>query len=78
MSGPAEPTSTFGSNIAQALLGGLCESLARVIGFGYLLAIAVAFCCPQLGCASRGTGLGHLTRRPELAGIPSEWHQAGT
>jgi hypothetical protein len=39
----SQPDIDFGSNIAGAILGGLCESLSLVIGFNYLLAIAVAF-----------------------------------
>ena len=39
----SQPDTDFGSNIAGAILGGLCESLSLVIGFNYLLAIAVAF-----------------------------------
>jgi SAM-dependent methyltransferase len=37
----SQPSIDFGSNVAGALLGGLCESLALVVGFNYLLAIAV-------------------------------------
>jgi hypothetical protein len=36
-----QPDIDFGSNIAGAILGGLCESLSLVIGFNYLLIIAV-------------------------------------
>jgi hypothetical protein len=39
----SQPDIDFGSNIAGAILGGLCESLSLVIGFNYLLAIAVVF-----------------------------------
>jgi SAM-dependent methyltransferase len=38
----SQPDIDFGSNIAGAILGGLCESLSLVIGFNYLLIIAVA------------------------------------
>lgn len=38
-----QPDVDFGSNIAGAILGGLCESLSLIVGFNYLLAIAVVF-----------------------------------
>ena len=38
----SQPDIDFGSNIAGAILGGLCESLSLLIGFNYLLIIAVA------------------------------------
>jgi len=37
------PDVDFGSNIAGAVLGGLCESLSLVIGFNYLLIVALVF-----------------------------------
>jgi SAM-dependent methyltransferase len=39
----SQPDVDFGSNIAGAILGGLCESLALVVGFNYLLVLAVLF-----------------------------------
>jgi hypothetical protein len=39
----SKPDVDFGSNIAGAMLGGLAESLALVIGFNYLLAVALIF-----------------------------------
>jgi hypothetical protein len=39
----AQPDIDLGSNIAGAIVGGLCESLSLVIGFNDLLAIAVVF-----------------------------------
>src|ERR1700674_960515 len=39
----SQPDIDFGSNIAGAILGGLCESLSLIVGFNYLLAIAVVF-----------------------------------
>ncbi|HEY9785667.1 MAG TPA: hypothetical protein V6D17_09720, partial [Candidatus Obscuribacterales bacterium] len=33
----------FGSNIAGAMLGGLCEYLSLLFGFNYLLLVAIAF-----------------------------------
>ena len=39
----SKPDIDFGSNIAGAILGGLCESLALVVGFNYLLVLAVLF-----------------------------------
>jgi spermidine synthase len=38
-----QPDVDFGSNIAGAILGGLAESLALVVGFNYLLVVAVVF-----------------------------------
>jgi len=38
-----QPDVDFGSNIAGAILGGLAENLSLVIGFNYLLIIALAF-----------------------------------
>lgn len=37
----SQPDVDFGSNVAGAILGGLCESLSLIVGFNYLLAIAV-------------------------------------
>jgi SAM-dependent methyltransferase len=39
----AQPDIDFGSNIAGAIMGGLAESLSLVIGFNYLLVIAMVF-----------------------------------
>jgi hypothetical protein len=41
--GSPNPDVDFGSNIAGAVLGGLCENLSLVVGFNYLLVVAVAF-----------------------------------
>ena len=38
-----QPDVDFGSNIAGAMLGGLAETLSLVVGFNYLLAIALVF-----------------------------------
>jgi SAM-dependent methyltransferase len=38
-----KPDIDFGSNIAGAILGGLCEALSLMIGFNYLLVVAVIF-----------------------------------
>jgi len=38
-----QPDVDYGSNIAGAVLGGLAESLSLLVGFNYLLAIALAF-----------------------------------
>jgi hypothetical protein len=35
-----QPDVDFGSNVAGAIFGGICESLALVVGFNYLLVIA--------------------------------------
>jgi SAM-dependent methyltransferase len=39
----SQPDIDFGSNIAGAIMGGLAESLSLVIGFNYLLVVAVVF-----------------------------------
>jgi hypothetical protein len=39
----SQPDVDFGSNIAGAILGGLAESLSLIVGFNYLLIIAVVF-----------------------------------
>jgi SAM-dependent methyltransferase len=39
----SQPDIDFGSNIAGAIMGGLAESLSLIIGFNYLLVIAVVF-----------------------------------
>ena len=38
-----QPDIDFGSNIAGAILGGLAENLSLMVGFNYLLIIALAF-----------------------------------
>ena len=38
-----QPDVDFGSNIGGAILGGLSESLSLVVGFNYLLVVALAF-----------------------------------
>ncbi len=37
------PDTAFGSNIAGAVVGGLCEAFSAVLGFRYLLLVAIAF-----------------------------------
>jgi spermidine synthase len=37
------PDIDFGSNIGGVILGGLCENLSLVVGFGYLILVAMAF-----------------------------------
>lgn len=39
----AQPDIDFGSNIAGIILGGLCESFSLIIGFNYLLIVALGF-----------------------------------
>ena len=39
----ADPDNAFGSNIAGSVVGGLSESFSMVLGFRYLLLVAVAF-----------------------------------
>ena len=41
--GSSQPDVDFGSNIAGAILGGLAENLSLMIGFNYLLIVALAF-----------------------------------
>src|ERR1019366_5429584 len=55
----SQPDIDFGSNIAGAILGGLCESLSLVIGFNYLLIIAVA--CYLLSALFSKRSAGALT-----------------
>lgn len=38
-----QPDADFGANIAGAVVGGLCEYFSLMIGFRYLLVIAVGF-----------------------------------
>jgi hypothetical protein len=47
----AKPNIDFGSNIAGAILGGLAESLSLIIGFNYLLGLAIL--CYLLSAVSR-------------------------
>jgi len=48
------PEVDFGSNIAGAMLGGFAESLALIVGFTYLVVLAIAFylCSAALGARS--------------------------
>lgn len=39
----AEPERAFGANVAGALMGGLAENTSMVLGFQYLMLVAVAF-----------------------------------
>jgi len=39
----ANPDRAFGSNIAGSVVGGLCESFSMLLGFRYLLLLALAF-----------------------------------
>ncbi len=39
----ANPDAAFGSNIAGAVVGGLCESISMLVGFRYLLVLAMLF-----------------------------------
>jgi hypothetical protein len=38
-----QPDVDFGANIAGVILGGLCENLSMVLGFNYLLGVAILF-----------------------------------
>ena len=59
----ARPDVDFGSNIAGAMLGGLAESLSLVIGFNYLLVVALIFYV-----LSAALGRPALAERVEFAG----------
>lgn len=50
------PGVDFGSNVAGAVLGGLCENFSLVLGFNYLLVVAVAFYLISMALR-RGTGI---------------------
>jgi hypothetical protein len=58
------PDIDFGSNIAGAVLGGLSESLSLMIGFNYLLVLALAFYVLS-AALSRGV------RAPAGHGVPA-------
>jgi hypothetical protein len=49
----SQPDIDFGSNIAGVILGGLCEALSLIVGFNYLLIIAVAFYLLSAALAKR-------------------------
>jgi len=53
----SQPDIDFGSNIAGVILGGLCESLSLVIGFNYLLIVAVAFYLLSAVLSRRSVGV---------------------
>ena len=53
----SQPDIDFGSNIAGVILGGLCESLSLVIGFNYLLIVAVAFYLLSAVLSKRSVGV---------------------
>lgn len=51
----AYPDQAFGSNIAGSVLGGLCESFSMLLGFRYLLLLAILFYVASLW-SPRGRG----------------------
>jgi hypothetical protein len=53
-----QPDVDFGSNIAGAMLGGLAETLSLVVGFNYLVAIALIFYA--LSAVSRWSTIGAI------------------
>ena len=53
-----QPDVDFGSNIAGAMLGGLAETLSLVVGFTYLVAIALIFYA--LSAVSRRSTVGAM------------------
>ena len=54
----ANPDQAFGSNIAGSVLGGLSESFSTLLGFRYLLLLAILFYVASiwLPASSRGRG----------------------
>ncbi len=52
------PDQAFGSNIAGSVLGGLCESFSMLLGFRYLLLLAMFFYLLSSWTGSRGKGAG--------------------
>ena len=58
------PDIDFGSNIAGAVLGGLSESLSLIVGFNYLLVLALTFYVLS-SILSRGV------RTPAWHGVPA-------
>ena len=50
------PDVDFGSNIAGAMLGGLSESLSLIVGFNYLLVLALMFYGLSAVWSTRGSG----------------------
>jgi hypothetical protein len=64
------PDRAFGYNIAGAMLGGLCENSSMLIGFQYLLLVAVIFYGLSAVCAGRATD--DAAPAPALDGVISE------
>jgi SAM-dependent methyltransferase len=70
------PDRAFGWNIAGAMVGGLAENTSMLLGFQYLLLVAVAFyACSLLGALRRRSpptppaeGTGSSARTPEKVG----------
>jgi hypothetical protein len=59
------PDVDFGSNVAGIILGGLSEQLSLVIGFNYLLLVAVAYYVLS-------SVLGPRVKRTALEEVPAE------
>jgi hypothetical protein len=52
----ADPDMAFGSNIAGSVLGGLSESFSMLLGFRYLLLLAITFYLLSAWFSTRGRG----------------------
>jgi hypothetical protein len=50
----ANPDQAFGSNIAGSVIGGLAESFSTLLGFRYLLLLAIGFYLLSIWMPSRG------------------------
>jgi hypothetical protein len=51
----AEPDLAFGANIAGAMFGGLAEYSSMLLGFQYLLLVAIAiYACSLIGLTTKG------------------------
>jgi hypothetical protein len=61
--GAAEPDRAFGANIAGAMFGGLAEYSSMLLGFQYLLFVAVALYLISLA-GHRKTGAERARRLP--------------
>ncbi|HJZ58444.1 MAG TPA: hypothetical protein VKE74_26110, partial [Gemmataceae bacterium] len=49
----SQPDRVFGANVAGALVGGLAENVSVVLGFQYLLCVAVGFYLLSMACGNR-------------------------
>ncbi len=49
----ARPEHVFGANVVGALIGGLAENASVILGFQYLLCVAVGFYLLSAACGNR-------------------------